>query len=289
MRRASVSAALERTEGPDPGPDGPPIPRRALGTLPAVPLAASRTARAAGAGTLGVAALLALALLGGCTESDPALAADGDAPAPTTTERVRTVPAPVGGSLAVEVPAADEGADGELLLFGDSVAVLVADDLARELDRPLVVDAVDCRRLDLGFDGPCGGVPAGDPIPPAVDDLAPAVQRLEDATTATAVVVLANNAFLRADDLDAAMAALQPLPRVWWVTTNVEGRGWRDPNNALLADLAARDPRARVVDWAAASASGDLLADHVHPDDEGQAVLAGLVADHLRCDCTPNP
>ena len=41
------------------------------------------------------------------------------------------------------------------------IKVLVADDLAASLDAPLVVDAVDCRRLDRGFEGPCGGVPAG--------------------------------------------------------------------------------------------------------------------------------
>jgi len=198
------------------------------------------------------------------------------------------VPPPVGGALSTAV-AADPSASAapELLLFGDSVAVLVADDLAAELDRPLVVDAVDCRRLDLGFDGPCGGVPAGVDVPPALDDLAPAVDALDDPASAAAVVVLANNAALQPGDLDAAMAALVPVPRVWWVTTGVEGRAWRDPNNALLADLAARDPRAGVVDWRAASEGRGWTADHVHPDEEGQVALADLVADHVRCDCTP--
>jgi len=130
-------------------------------------------------------------------------------------------------------------------------------------------------------------VPAGTDVPPALADLAPAADRLDDPARAAAVVVLANNAALTAADLDAAMAALASVPRVWWVTTNVEGRGWRDPNNALLADLAARDPRAGLVDWAAASDGEPWLADHVHPNDAGQAALAQLVADHVRCDCTP--
>jgi len=132
-------------------------------------------------------------------------------------------------------------------------------------------------------------VPPGEVVPPAVDDLAPAVARLDDPASATAVVVIANNAALAAEDLDASMAALQPVPNVWWVTTGVAGRGWRDPNNALLADLAARDPRAGLIDWFAASDGKPLLADNVHPDDAGQVVLAELIADHVRCDCTPTP
>jgi hypothetical protein len=252
---------------------------------------ASRTARALGAGAVGLAAaVLTAGLLPGCTQADPSVAAGSEATTTTTTEPPRAVPAPVAGALAVKLPATQPGtADPELLLFGDSVAVLVADEMARDLDRPLVVDAVDCRRLDRGFEGPCGGVPGGEVVAPAVDDLAPAVARLDDPARATAVVVIANNAALAAADLEASMAALQPVPRVWWVTTGVAGRGWRDPNNALLADLAARDPRAGLIDWFAASDGRPLLADHVHPDDTGQAVLADLIADHVRCDCTPTP
>jgi hypothetical protein len=246
-----------------------------------VPPPAARTA------TTVVAATLALAILGGCSASggEPA-AADG--PATTTTEPRRAVPEPVAGALSTYVDAVEEAdREAELLLFGDSVAVLIADELAHELDRPLVVDAVDCRRLDLGFDGPCGEVPAGTAVPPALEDLRAAVDLLDEPATAAAVVVLANNAAVRARDLDAAMAALAPLRRVWWVTTSVQGRGWRDPNNALLADLAARDPRAGVIDWYAASAGRQWFGDHVHPDEVGQAALAELVTTHLRCDCTP--
>lgn len=228
--------------------------------------------------------------LTGCGTGAGSAAAD---PVTTTTEPPRHVPPPVGGALsaAVEPWPDDGGGDaagaGELLVFGDSVAVLIADELARSLDQRLVVDGIDCRRLDLGFAGPCGGVPAGTSVAPALDDLAPAASRLAAPDQAAAVLLLANNAALAAGDLDAAMAALAPLPRVWWVTTRVEGRAWQDPNNALLTDLAARDPRAGVVDWFAASDGEGWLADNVHPDDEGQAALADLVADHVRCDCTP--
>ncbi|MFP5322436.1 MAG: hypothetical protein ACLGIC_11400 [Acidimicrobiia bacterium] len=251
---------------------------------------ASRTAPAVRAGRAGACLLALVGLLAGCGADGAELAAPEEPATTTTTEPPRSVPAAVAGALSTYVPAADEAsADAELLLFGDSVAVLVADDLARELDRPLVVDAVDCRRLDLAFTGPCGGVPADEAVDRALDDLAPAVAQLEDPAAATAVVVLANNAALRADDLDAAMAALAPLPRVWWVTTRVGGRAWQDPNNALLVDLARRDDRARVVDWFAASDGQPWLADHVHPGDEGQAALADLIAAHVRCDCTPAP
>lgn len=227
-------------------------------------------------------------LAGACGSGDGEAMADDVAPAATV---ARAVPAAVDGSLRAEIPPPDDARDGvidqEVLLYGDSVAMLAADDLAVELDGPLVVDAVDCRRLDRAFTGPCGGVPAGVDVPSGLDDLPGATDLLDDPATAAAVVVIANNAALDAADLDAAMAATTPLPRVWWVTTRVEGRGWQDPNNRLLDELAARDPRARVIDWFAASEGRGWLVDNVHPGEEGQAALADLVADHLRCDCTP--
>lgn len=233
-------------------------------------------------------ALAAVAFIASCgADSEPA-GADGE---PTTTETPRTVPAVTAGALRAAVPPPDEpradAVEHEVLLYGDSVAVLIADDLATEIDAPLVVDAVDCRRLDAGFTGPCGGVPAGLAVASGLDDLADVVELLDEPSTAAAVVVIANNAALQAEDLDRAMAALDPLPRVWWVTARVEGRGWQDPNNRLLDELVQRDPRAGIVDWFAASEGRALLVDNVHPGDEGQAALADLIADHLRCDCTP--
>lgn len=281
MRPASVSAPREPTDAATEPRDAP-IRPQGLGTLTAVLLPAARAARALGAACAG------LALLAACGGAGGGRAAAEQASTTTTTELRRAVPPPQAGALSTYIAAAEaEAPDDELLLFGDSVALLLADELAVELERPLVVDAVDCRRLDLGFTGPCGGVPAGTPVAAALDDLAPATDRLEDPARAAAVVVLANNAALRAADLDAAMAALAPIPRVWWVTARVGGRAWQDPNNALLVDLAARDPRAAVVDWFGASEGQAWLADNVHPDDAGQAALAGLVADHVRCDCTP--
>jgi len=266
--------------------------RDGLGTIGAVAAPPSR--RGPGRRSAGVLPLLWAVLTAGLVASC-ATAAEVAAPegptATTTTTSVRRVPAAVDGSLRAEVPALEEaGPDAvphEVLLYGDSVALLIADDLAAELDAPLVVDAVDCRRLDVGFRGPCGGVPAGTEVASGLDDLAPATELVDDPATAAAVVVIANNAALQADDLTRAMDALGPLARVWWVTTRVDGRAWQDPNNQLLVELADRDPRAGVIDWFAASEGQDWLVDIVHPGDEGQAALAELVAAHVRCDCTP--
>lgn len=232
--------------------------------------------------------MLAVALAA-CSSGAEVAAPETVATAPPTT--VRTVPEAVGGTLRADVPPPDDTRPGalehEVLLYGDSVALLIADELAADLDAPLVVDAVDCRRLDRGFTGPCGGVPGGDEVASGLAGLTPARAMLDDPATAAAVVVIANNAAIEPVDLDAAMASLGALRRVWWVTTRVDGRGWQDPNNQLLADLATRDPRAGVIDWFAASDGQDWLADNVHPGDDGQAALADLVAAHLRCDCTP--
>lgn len=226
--------------------------------------------------------------LGACSSGAEVAAPD---PVVTAAPPVRTVPEPIGGALRADVPPPEnrrpDAIEHEVLLYGDSVALLVADDVAAEVDAPLVVDAVDCRRLDRGFTGPCGGVPGGTEVASGLDGLTSAMAMLDDPTTAVAVVVIANNAAIGSQDLEGAMAALAPLPRVWWVTTRVDGRGWQDPNNQLLAGLAERDPRAGVVDWFAASDGQGWLADNVHPGDEGQAALADLIAAHLRCDCTP--
>jgi hypothetical protein len=209
----------------------------------------------------------------------------------TTTEPPRQVPPPVGGALRTHVPAveADLAAveASEVLLFGDSVAVLFADELAERTFAPLSVDAVDCRRLDAAFRGPCGGVPAGTAVASGLEDLVARADELEQPGRSVAVVVIANNAALQAEHLDAAMAAMAELRRVWWVTARVSGPAWQDPNNRLLGELAGRHPNAGIIDWFAASEGQDWLADPVHPNDEGQAALARLVADHVTCDCTP--
>lgn len=217
----------------------------------------------------------------------------------TATSLVIEVPPPTDGSLRERIDGAGDRADQQgsdelddpehVLLVGDSVLGLVADDVARRSRSTLHVDAADCRRIDRATEGPCGGVPSGVVVLSGLDAIAESMASLvaADETPDVAVLVLANNSSLLADELDEAMTLLAGVERVWWVNARIDGFGRQDPNNAQLAALAARDDRARVIDWYAASEGRDLLADHVHPDDAGQRALASLIARHLRCDCTP--
>ena len=58
-------------------------------------------------------------------------------------------------------------------------------------------------------------------------------------------------------------------------------RRWRNGNNTVLREAAARDPQVAFVDWAALVAThpGVLGPDGVHPGPRGRALLAGAVAD----------
>lgn len=206
--------------------------------------------------------------------------------APTTEPPTR----PTLGELRAELHGqGTEEAPEHVLLVGDSVLVLVADDVASRLSSTLHVDAADCRRIDTAVPGPCGGVPSGGFVSHGIDTIESNMRELAvvGIVPEVAVVILANNSSLERRHLDAAMAELAGVDRVWWVTTRIAGFGRQDPNNRLLAELAADDPRARVIDWYAASEDQDWIADHVHPNDAGQVALGALVADHVRCDCVP--
>lgn len=225
-------------------------------------------------------------VLAGC--GDPAASGvveRAEAPRPTL------VLDPDDGRLQVRVDGLGSRAGlDHVLLVGDSVLVLAADDLGLRMGATLHVDAVDCRRLDRGFTGPCGGVPAGVAVAGGLDALSAGLDELadDDIVPDAVVLVVANNAALEPTDLDRAMSAVPDGTTVWWVTTRVADRGWQDPNNAALAALADRDPDAKVIDWFAASEGRDeWLADSVHPNEVGQRALARLIADHVRCDCTP--
>lgn len=224
------------------------------------------------------------------------VAACASAPAEVTRESTTTsttqapTPPPTHGELRAQVrgigttPSPDD-----VLLVGDSVMVLVTDDVASRLSSDLHIDAADCRRIDIAIEGPCGGVPGGTVVANGIDALAERRDELaaRGIVPDVAVVILANNSSLTDDQLDAAMATVPDIPRVWWVTTRIEGFGRQDPNNRALAALAERNDRARVIDWFTASADHDWLADNVHPNDAGQRALGRLIADHVACDCVP--
>lgn len=263
------------------------IGHQRVGTLCAVSIPPPHRRRARTA----VAAVL-LAVAAACADDSPTVAVETPADEASTTSTTRLHLAPSAGALKVQVDGIGERADDldDVMLVGDSVMVLVADDLGNEVDATLHVDGADCRRLDRTIVGPCGAVPPGTEVSGGVEAVSVATTSLTDLgiVPGAAVLILANNAAVDASDLDAAMAATGDIPRVWWVTTRVADHGYQDPNNGALFDLAARDPRAGVIDWYAASEGHpEWLADGVHPNDAGQAALAALIAEHLRCDCTP--
>lgn len=197
-----------------------------------------------------------------------------------------TVPAPAPAPApSVPTVAEDGNRPGDVLLVGDSVLVLVLDDLAGRLRAPLRVDGADCRQLGAAVSGPCGGVPTGIRVDSGIDAVG-AARAGEGTAPGSAVFVLANNASITRTELDAAMTAADGIDHVWWVNTRIEGFGRQDPNNRLLAELVDDDPRAGLVDWFAASEGQDWLADNVHPNDEGQEALAALIEERLRCRCT---
>ena len=201
---------------------------------------------------------------------------------------------PVDGAIRTRVdgaaaPEADGDAPEHVLLVGDSVLVLVADDLVERLPATLHIDAVECRELGDSTAGGCGSVPPGATVDSGIDTLTSMAETLaaDGVVPDAAVLVLANNSSVTADELDRAMAAVHDVPRVWWVNARIEGFGRQDDNNRLLDDLAERDPRAGVIDWFSASEDRAWLADHVHPSERGQAALAAQVAEHVLCGCVP--
>lgn len=208
----------------------------------------------------------------------------------TTTATEPPAPPPTAGELRAQVRGIGTSPSPDDVLFvGDSVMVLVTDDVAARLSSTIHVDAADCRRLDIDVDGPCGGVPAGSVVSNGIDTIAEGRDDLaaRGIDPEAAVFVLANNSTVTATQLDEAMATVPDIERVWWVTPRIVGFGRQDFNNVELEDLVARDDRARLIDWFDASEGEDWLADNVHPNEAGQRALGRLIADHVACDCVP--
>ena len=225
-------------------------------------------------------------IVAACAEPPPTVGSG----APTTTSTTDpgpVVPPPTDGALRTRIDATGTKAEAagdadDVLLVGDSVLVLIADDLAAELEGTLHVDAVDCRELADPSGGGCGGVPEGVTIDSGIEAITRALAEADrESLPDAAVLVLANNATLTAEDVDAAMGAAAGIERVWWVNARIDGFGRQDLNNAVLDELAARDPRAGVIDWFEASEGQEWFADHVHPNETGQRALAHLVAKNL--------
>ena len=101
---------------------------------------------------------------------------------------------------------------------------------------------------------------------------------------AEVIVGLGTNGPITDADFDAMMSILQGASRVVFVNVHVD-RPWQDPNNAVLAQGAARYPHVVVADWASLAAQnaqwfgGDGT--HLPINGPGAVALALLVATTL--------
>jgi hypothetical protein len=71
---------------------------------------------------------------------------------------------------------------------------------------------------------------------------------------AEVIVALGTNGPITATDFDDMMSTLQGASRIVFVNVHVD-RPWQDPNNAVLAQGAARYPRVVIADWATLAAA----------------------------------
>jgi len=97
---------------------------------------------------------------------------------------------------------------------------------------------------------------------------------------AEVIVGLSTNGPISATDFDDMMAILQGASRIVFVNVHVD-RSWQDPNNAVLAQGAARYPRVAIADWASlAVANPDWFGSdgtHLAIDGTGAIALASLI------------
>jgi hypothetical protein len=101
---------------------------------------------------------------------------------------------------------------------------------------------------------------------------------------AEVIVALSTNGPISATDFDNMMGELQGASRVVFVNVHVD-RSWQDPNNAVLAQGAARYPRVVIADWAtlASANPGWFGADgtHLAINGTGADALASLITTTL--------
>jgi lysophospholipase L1-like esterase len=144
------------------------------------------------------------------------------------------------------------------LVVGDSITLGSAGALRTALGRATTVDAKVGRQFAAG---------------PGI------VARWAQSHDGPVVVALGANGTVSRRDLEAVVSATGAR-RVVLVGVAV-ARRWRDGNNTVLREAAARHPQVAFVDWAALVAShpGILGPDGVHPGPRGRALLAGAVAD----------
>ena len=101
---------------------------------------------------------------------------------------------------------------------------------------------------------------------------------------ADVIVALGTNGPITDTDFDDMMAILGGASRVVFVNVHVD-RPWQDPNNAVLANGAARYPNVVVADWATLAAQNPQWfgsdGTHLAIDGPGAQALASLIASTL--------
>jgi hypothetical protein len=170
---------------------------------------------------------------------------------PTTT--TSTLPAPAAGFLA-----------GHVTAVGDSVMIDYETPL--QADIPGVdIEATVSRQWGAG-------------------EALLAQLKSEGRTGAEVIVALSTNGPIATADFDAMMTALQGASRIVFVNTHVD-RPWQDPNNAILAQGAARYPRVVVADWNTLAAANPQWfgsdGTHLAINGPGATALASLITTTL--------
>jgi hypothetical protein len=98
------------------------------------------------------------------------------------------------------------------------------------------------------------------------------------------IVGLSTNGPISATDFDDMMQVLQGASRVVFVNVHVD-RPWQDPNNAVLAQGAARYPNVVIADWATLAATNPQWfgsdGTHLAIDGPGAVALASLITTTL--------
>jgi hypothetical protein len=108
-------------------------------------------------------------------------------------------------------------------------------------------------------------------------------RRAEGRLSEVVVIDLGTNGPLMRAQFEQTMEILEGARLVVWVNVTVP-RSWEGHTNLVLEQQVPRYPIARLVDWHAASADRpDLFrADGYHPNPEGAAMFAALIAEQLR-------
>jgi hypothetical protein len=101
---------------------------------------------------------------------------------------------------------------------------------------------------------------------------------------AEVIVGLSTNGPISSTDFDNMMSVLQGASRIVFVNVHVD-RAWQDPNNAVLAQGAARYPRVVIADWATLAAANPTWfgsdGTHLAINGTGAGQLASLITTTL--------